>query len=147
MSKTHQASEEADRGTQTSMRACSGEGEPTGNDTERVEDDVDGETFRTVFGSLLGVYTWESHRVPSDDDIQAVMEHRVQTDSARLHHRPERTRLAGWHGGWTTEGVGIFAADLWGMSDNGPARHLGRLSVIVRAPSEAGLSTAQGIAC
>jgi hypothetical protein len=147
MSKAHQASEEADRGTQTAIRACPGEGEPTGNDAERVEDDVEGETFRTVFGSLLGVYTWECHRVPSDDEIQAVMEHRVQTDCARLHHRPERSRLAGWHGGWTTEGVGIFAADLWGMSHNGPARHLGRLSVIVRAPSEAGLSTAQGMAC
>jgi hypothetical protein len=200
MSKKQEASEEADRGTQTAIRACSGEGEPTlvspaphrapdvasttqivpvsepatsnrqtprpsdasgssgdmtdpatdvrfdGNG-ERVGDDVEGETFRTVFGSLLGVYTWECQRVPSDDEIQVVMEHRVQTDCARLNHRPKRTRLAGWHGGWTTEGVGIFAADIWGMSRNGPARHLGRLSVIVRTPKDTGLSASQGIAC
>jgi hypothetical protein len=147
MSKTHRASAEADRGTRTAIRACSGEGKPTGNDVAGREDDVEGETFRTVFGCLLGVYTWECHRVPSDDEIQEVMGQRVQTDCARLHHRPEPARLAGWHGGWTTDGVGIFAADIWGRSGDVPARHLGRLSVIVRTPNDTGVSTSRGIAC
>jgi hypothetical protein len=109
--------------------------------------DIEGETFRTVFGSLLGVYTWECDRVPSVGEVHEAMEYRVQEDCAKLSRKPKRTRLAGWHGGWTTEGVGIFAADIWSLPRRGPSRHLGRTSLIVHAPEGRTLSQSQGIAC
>jgi hypothetical protein len=109
--------------------------------------DIEGETFRTVFGSLLGVYTWECDRVPSVGEVHEAMEYRVQEDCAKLSHQPKRTRLAGWHGGWTTEGVGIFAADIWGLSRRGPSRHLGRTSLTVHAPEGRASCLAQGVAC
>ncbi|MDQ1360884.1 MAG: hypothetical protein QOJ44_1261 [Acidimicrobiaceae bacterium] len=108
---------------------------------------IEGETFRTVFGSLLGVYTWECDRVPSVDEVHEAMEHRVQEDCAKLSRQPKHTRLAGWHGGWTTEGVGIFAADIWGLPRRGPSRHLGRTSLVVHTPEGRTLSQSQGIAC
>jgi hypothetical protein len=113
----------------------------------RREDEIEGETFRTVFGNLLGVYTWECDRVPAIDEVQVAMEHRVQTDCGRLNRRPKDTRLAGWHGGWTTEGLGIFAADIWGVPRKGPGRHLGRVSLVVRTPVDTGMCVSQGIAC
>jgi hypothetical protein len=109
--------------------------------------DIEGETFRTVFGSLLGVYTWDCDRVPSMDEVQEAMEHRVQEDCATLNRQPKQTRLAGWHGGWTTEGVGIFAADIWGLPRRGPSRHLGRTSLVVHTPARRTLPRSHGVAC
>jgi hypothetical protein len=116
------------------------------NDRGCQEDEIEGETFRTVFGNLLGVYAWECDWVPAIDEVQVAMEHRVQTDCGRLNHRPKDTRLAGWHGGWTAEGVGIFAADIWGVPRKGPGRHLGRVSLVVRAPVDTGMCVSQAIA-
>jgi hypothetical protein len=150
MSKTPVAREEGDTPIQAGVGAWSGAEEPTlvSPTPHRTphEEDIEGETFRTVFGSLLGIYTWECDRVPSVDEVQGAMDLRVRTDCAPLHLRSKRTRLAGWHGGWTPEGVGIFAADIWSVPSTGPARHLGRVSVVVRTPLDTGLCLSPGIA-
>jgi hypothetical protein len=134
-------------------RASDGSGPPGQSGTDpagvgRLDgQDIEGETFRTVFGSLLGVYTWECDRVPSVGEVHEAMEYRVQEDCAKLSRQPKRTRLAGWHGGWTTEGVGIFAADIWGLPRRGPSRHLGRTSLIVHAPEGRTSCLSHRVAC
>jgi hypothetical protein len=134
-------------------QASDGSGPPGQNGTDPATvgrfdgQAIEGETFRTVFGSLLGVYTWECDRVPSVGEVHEAMEHRVQKDCAKLSRQPKRTRLAGWHGGWTTEGVGIFAADIWGLPRRGPSRHVGRTSLVVHIPEGRTLCQSQGIAC
>jgi hypothetical protein len=111
------------------------------------ESGLQGEIFHTVLGGLLGIYSWECDRVPSVGDLRAAMERRVQADCGKLKHRPRRTYLAGWHGGWTPEGVGIFAADIWGLPRRGSCRTVGRANVVVRTPDDRGLCIPQGIAC
>jgi hypothetical protein len=111
------------------------------------ESGLHGELFHTVLGSLLGIYTWECDRVPSVGDLRAAMERRVQVDCGKVRPRPRHTYLAGWHGGWTPEGVGIFAADIWGQPRRGSCRAVGRANVVVRTPDDRGLCVPQGIAC
>ncbi|HEX4219034.1 MAG TPA: hypothetical protein VHZ02_11730 [Acidimicrobiales bacterium] len=151
MTTTGAAREDGDPRNETAVGTWSEEAEPTlaSPTPQRTshQEDIEGETFHTVFGNLLGIYTWECDRVPSVDEVHAAMEHRVRTDCATLRLRSKRTRLAGWHGGWTPEGVGIFAADIWSDPRKGPARHLGRLSLVVHTPLGTGLCLSRGIAC
>jgi hypothetical protein len=130
------------------MRSSDANGSPEHPNLDPVDDsDLTGETFRTVFGNLLGIYKWEWDRVPSLDEIKEGMDRRVQSDCLRLRGRPRQTRLAGWHGGRTAEGVGIFAADIWGLPRRGPTRHLGHASVVVRTSADHGHSTPGPVAC
>jgi hypothetical protein len=130
------------------MRLSDADGPQEHPNIDPVDDsDLTGETFHTVFGNLLGIYKWEWDRVPSLDEIKEGMNRRVQSDCLRLRGRPRQTRLAGWHGGWTAEGVGIFAADIWGLPRRGPTRHLGHASVVVRTSADHGQSNPGPVAC
>jgi hypothetical protein len=108
---------------------------PAGGDEGGDDRDaLDGEAFITAFGQVLGVYTWDATSVPTVARIQAALARRAGWDCRRFRRRPRQTRLVGWHGGWTEEGVGIFAAEIWGVSKRGPDRPLGRASLVVRTP-------------
>jgi hypothetical protein len=106
-----------------------------------------GEMFQTVFGGLRGVYTWECDHVPSEDEVREGMCVRVVRDCRRLRSRDRCTQLSEWHGGFTPEGVGVFATDIWSTSEERRTRHVGSASVIVRTPSDTGSRTWNGVAC
>lgn len=83
-----------------------------------------GEMFQTVLGHLQGVFTWECDHFPSEEEIHEGMCVRVIRDCSRFRKRDRCTELTGWHGGWTSEGIGssrrTFAAphsaialDIW----------------------------------
>ena len=108
---------------------------------------LQGETFRTVFGSLQGIYAWQCGDLPSQERVQVEMARRVPADCRRLHRRHGTTRLAGWHGGWTSEATGIFAADIWEVSHHRSPRRLGSASVTVRSTLSQGSRTPNGLAC
>jgi hypothetical protein len=111
------------------------------------EHQLEGETFHTVIGTLKGIYTWECDHVPSEEYVHTAMNLRVQADCRQLRRHPRRTELAGWHGSWTSEGIGIFAADIWGVSRVGSSRRLGGASVVVRTPLDQGSRTWDRMAC
>jgi hypothetical protein len=111
------------------------------------ETEVRGEVVPTTLGGLRGAYFWDLDQIPSTSVIHRVMAHRVQCDCARLRRRPQHVHLVGWHGGWTSEGIGIFAADIWGLRHTGRARNLGRMSVVVRTPTPTSGRMASVVAC
>ena len=51
------------------------------------------------------------------------------------------------HGGFTPEGIGVFATDIWSTSPGGRTRHVGRASVIVRTPGTTGSRSCTAVAC
>jgi hypothetical protein len=108
---------------------------------------LDGEAFITAFGHVLGVYTWDASGVPSLARIQSVLARRATADCRRFQLRPRRTSLVGWHGGWTEEGIGIFAAEIYGLPKRRPGRKLGRVSLVVRPPGDREASVGHDIAC
>jgi hypothetical protein len=108
---------------------------------------LDGEAFITAFGHVLGVYTWDANGVPSLARIQSVLARRATADCRCFRLRPRRTRLVGWHGGWTEEGIGIFAAEIYGLPKRRPGRKLGRVSLVVRPPGGREASVGHDIAC
>ena len=96
--------------------------------------DIEGETFRTVFGSLLGVYTWECDRVPSVGEVHEAMEHHVQeTREIEPPTQAQPGRMA-----WRLDyrGSGNLRRRHLGLPRRGPSRHLGRTSLTVHAPEE-----------
>jgi hypothetical protein len=109
---------------------------------------LSGEMFRTVFGNLNGVYTWECDHVPAEDTVRVALHLRVIRDLRHFRERGRNTDLAEWHGGWTREGTGLFAADIWSSSwSTRRRRHLGRACVKVWAPTHSGSQTWNGVAC
>ena len=103
--------------------------------------------FQTVFGNLNGAYTWDCDHVPSENEVREELSFRVIRDCRRFRKASRGTVLAGWHGGWTCEGIGIFSADILHISWTKRARHLGRACVKVRLPANSGSRTWNGVAC
>ena len=103
--------------------------------------------FQTVLGSLRGVYTWECDHVPSEEEVREGMCVRVTHDCKKFRARDRCTQISEWHGGFTREGVGVFATDIWSTSQGSRTRHVGSASVIVRTPSDTGSRTWNGVAC
>jgi len=106
-----------------------------------------GEMFEAVLGHLKGVYTWECDHFPSEDEIREGMTLQVIRDCSRFRSRDRCTELTGWHGGWTREGLGIFTTDVRDTSFGNRSRHVGRATVMVYTPENAGSRTWNGIAC
>jgi hypothetical protein len=94
-----------------------------------------GEMFETLLGNLRGTYTWECDHVPTEDEVREGMCLRVARDCRRLRRRERCTGLTEWHGGFSREGVGVFATDIVGTSSSSRTWRLGRASVIDRTPS------------
>jgi hypothetical protein len=106
-----------------------------------------GEMFQTVLGNLRGVYTWECDHVPSEAEVREGMCLRVVRDCQRFRNRDRCTQLSEWRGGFTREGVGVFATDIWSTSREKRTRHVGSASVIVHTPADTGSHTWNGVAC
>ena len=107
----------------------------------------DGEMFTTVFGGLRGVYTWECDHLPSVEEVREGMCVRVARDCRRVRTRDRCTQLSEWHGGFTPEGIGVFATDIWSTSPGRRTRHVGSASVIVRTPWTTGSRSCTAAAC
>ena len=73
-----------------------------------------------------GVYTWECDHVPSEEEVREGLCVRVARDCKKLRARAHDrcTQISEWHGGFTREGVGLFATDIWSTSQgkSDPAR-------------------------
>jgi hypothetical protein len=112
-----------------------------------IDKGLQGEIFHGLFSQIVGLYTWQSCECLSEREIQTGLAERVRADLRRLHYLPKRIRLTDWHGGWTQEGIGIFAAELWSNTRNGRSRHLGRVSVTVKDPKDKVIRRFLHIAC
>jgi hypothetical protein len=121
---------------------------PDSTEWERIElPRFIGEMLQTVLGHLRGVYTWECDHFPSEEEVREGMCVRVIRDCSRCRKHDRGTELTEWHGGWTREGIGIFATDVRSTSRRNRTRHLGRATVMVRTPQNSGSRTWNGVAC
>jgi hypothetical protein len=95
------------------------------------DEGLQGEIIHGLFTQMVGLYTWQARQPLTEGEIQAGLTERILSDLRRLHYLPRNVQLTDWHGGWTQEGTGIFAAEVWNRAGNGRSRHLGRVSLTV----------------
>ena len=105
-----------------------------------------GEMFQTVLGGLRGVYTWECDHIPTEDEVREGMCLRVVRDCRKFRSRDRCTQLSEWHGGFTREGLGVFATDIWSTSPDNRTGYLGSARVIVHTPSSSASHAWNGMA-
>jgi hypothetical protein len=109
-----------------------------------LEADLVGDVYKTAAGWLRATYELELEGPHTQAEVHAAVERRLVKDQAGLRRRAGRARLADWYGGWTTEGVGRFGAEIWADRPGRPARWLGQLQLVV---FPVGRAAALGQAC
>jgi len=105
--------------------------------TDDLEHSLEGDVYRTLTGSLRGVYTLEADGRPPVAELRRAVARRFADDRPRRRRGAGQVRLADWFGGWTPEGRGIFEADVEQAVAADRWRRVGRVRVVVRATARA----------